>query len=98
MTAVPEPRRQLALNLRRAMAEKGVSVTEVAARADIYRTHLSLILRGERTVQLDTLVKLAGALEISPRDLLAGIEWVPDGKGGGEFRGRGRNAADRDDI
>jgi transcriptional regulator with XRE-family HTH domain len=85
-SAVPEPMRQLASNLERAIAEKGLSVAAVADRAEIHSGHLCLILRGKRMVQLDTLVKLAGALEVSPGDLLAGVTWVSDGRGGGEFR------------
>ena len=84
--AVPGPTQQLASNLKRAIAEKGLAIAEVADRAEINSGHLCLILRGKRTVQLDTLVKLAGALDVAPGDLLAGVSWVSDGRGGGEFR------------
>jgi transcriptional regulator with XRE-family HTH domain len=84
--AVPEPMRQFVANLERLSAERGLSQPELAARAEIHRSHLTLILAGERMVQLDTLVKLAGALDVSPADLLVGVEWVSDGEGGGEFR------------
>jgi transcriptional regulator with XRE-family HTH domain len=56
-----------------------------AGAVDIHRSHLSLILSGDRVVQLDTLVKLAGALGVEPAELLSGVRWVSDGKGGGEF-------------
>ena len=85
-SAVPEPMSQLVSNLKRVIAERGLSLAEVANRAEINSGHLCLILRGRRMVQLDTLVKLAGALEVSPGDLLAGVTWVSDGRGGGEFR------------
>lgn len=84
--AVPEPMRQFVANLERLGAERGLGPAELAARAEIHRSHLTLIMAGERMVQLDTLVKLAGALDVSPADLLAGVEWVSDGEGGGEFR------------
>jgi transcriptional regulator with XRE-family HTH domain len=87
--AVPEPMRQFVANLERLIAERGLSAAELAARAEIHRSHLTLILAGERMVQLDTLVKLAGALGASPADLLDGVNWVSDGHGGGEFRRRG---------
>jgi len=87
--AVPEPTRQFASNVHRAMAEQGLAVNEVADRAELSLNHLNLILRGERTVQLDTLVKLAGALGVPPEQLLEGVEWVSDGRGGGEFRAKG---------
>lgn len=84
--AVPEPTRQFASNVQRTMAEKGLTAAEVADLAELSLNHLNLILRGMRTVQLDTLVKLAGALAVPPERLLEGIEWVSDGRGGGEFR------------
>jgi transcriptional regulator with XRE-family HTH domain len=78
--------RQFVATLERLMEARAMTPAEVAARADIHRSHLSLILAGERMVQLDTLVKLAGALSVSPAELLAGVRWVSDGRGGGEFR------------
>ncbi len=87
--AAPEPMRQLVANLERLCAERDLTLAELAARAEIHRSHLTLILAGERMVQLDTLVKLAGALDVSPAELLTGIEWVSDGEGGGEFRPAG---------
>lgn len=90
--AVPEPMRQFVSNLDRLISERGLTPAELAARAEIHRSHLTLILAGERMVQLDTLVKLAGALDVSAADLLAGVEWVSDGEGGGEFRPRGGSA------
>jgi transcriptional regulator with XRE-family HTH domain len=87
--AVPEPTRQFASNVQRAMAEKELTISAVADRAELSLNHLNLILRGRRTVQLDTLVKLAGALDVPPEQLLEGVEWVSDGQGGGEFRTKG---------
>lgn len=86
--AVPEPTRQFASNVQRTMTEKGLTAAEVADLAELSLNHLNLILRGRRMVQLDTLVKLAGALAVPPERLLEGIEWVSDGRGGGEFRPR----------
>jgi len=80
MTAAPEPMRQFVANLNRLIAERGLTAAELAARADIHRSHLTLILGGERMVQLDTLVKLAGALGVSPAELLADVSWVSDGR------------------
>ncbi len=87
--AVPEPTRQLASNLKLAIAEKELTAPEVAKRAELSLNHLNLILRGRRMVQLDTLVKLAGALDVPPEQLLEGVGWVSDGRGGGEFRTKG---------
>ena len=81
----PQPSRQLVANLSRLMDEREMTPHEVAAAADLHRSHLSLILSGARVVQLDTLVKLAGALDVEPAELLTGVRWVSDGRGGGEF-------------
>jgi transcriptional regulator with XRE-family HTH domain len=85
----PEPMRQLAANLRRQMRGRGLLPGDLASRAEIDLAQLAPILRGERSVRLDTLLKLAGALDIPPEELLAGIRWLPDGDGGGEFRSSG---------
>jgi transcriptional regulator with XRE-family HTH domain len=76
------------------MAEKELTVSEVADRAELSLNHLNLILRGRRTVQLDTLIKLSGALDVPPERLLEGVEWVSDGRGGGEFRTKGPGSRD----
>ena len=78
--------RQLAANLRRLMRARDLLPADLAGRAEIEPAALALILRGERMIRLDTLLKLAGALGLQPADLLAGIRWLPDGEGGGEFR------------
>lgn len=84
--ASAEPSLQFVANLARWIAEREMTPREVAARADIDSAHLRLILSGKRVVQLDTMVKLAGALGVAPAELLVGVRWVPDGEGGGEFR------------
>jgi transcriptional regulator with XRE-family HTH domain len=71
----------VAENAARLKRERGISLSEIARRAEVHRTHVSLILRGRRMVQIDTVVKLAGALEAEPADLLAGIAWMPGDKG-----------------
>jgi transcriptional regulator with XRE-family HTH domain len=79
--ADPKPiRQQLAANLRQAMAAAGLLPGDVAARAEVHLTQLNQVLRGECTVRLDTLVKLAGAVGVGPEELLVGIRW-----NGGEY-------------
>jgi transcriptional regulator with XRE-family HTH domain len=82
----PDPMRQLAANLRRLMGDRGLLPADLAHRAEVAVADLAPILRGERAIRLDTLLKLAGALRAPPEELLEGIRWVPDGEGGGEFR------------
>jgi transcriptional regulator with XRE-family HTH domain len=68
---------RFALNLARCKRERGMSLTEIAERAEIHRTHLGLLLRGKRLVRIDTVVKLAAALDIPPGALLEGVLWRP---------------------
>jgi len=55
-----------------------LSKTATAERAGLHRTEVSLIERGERVPRLDTIVKLAGALEMEPCALLVGMAWKLD--------------------
>lgn len=48
---------------------KGWSQEALAAAAGVHRTHVSLIENAKREVQLDTVEKLADALEVAARDL-----------------------------
>ncbi len=36
-----------------------------------------MLERGERLARADTIVKLAGALEVDPAELFEGIKWTP---------------------
>jgi len=64
-------------NLRRCRKRAGLSQEAVGLRAGLHRTEVGLLERGERTPRIDTAVKLAGALDVDPGDLLAGIAWQP---------------------
>jgi transcriptional regulator with XRE-family HTH domain len=55
----------------------GLSQEALASRAEIHRTQIGELLRGKQLPRLDTLIKLAGALNVSPCDLLEGINWEP---------------------
>ena len=65
-----EIRELFAQNLRRHRRAKGLSQEELAYRADIDRTYVSLLERRVYSVSIDTLAKLANALEIEPDALL----------------------------
>ena len=60
-------------------ARKRASLTqeEIAFRAALHRTEIGLLERAARVPRIDTLVKLAAALDIRPEDLLDGIVWKP---------------------
>lgn len=64
-------------NLRRLRARVALSQEELARLSSLHRTEIGLLENGARAPRLDTLVKLASSLEVSPDDLLDGIEWVP---------------------
>jgi len=64
-------------NLRRCRRLSGLSQEELSLLASIHRTEVSLLERGERVPRVDTLVKLSASLEVTPNDLLDGIEWLP---------------------
>jgi transcriptional regulator with XRE-family HTH domain len=54
--------------------EKGISQEVMSGLADIGRTHLSAIERGERKPTLETLYRLASALDIKMSDIVIEIE------------------------
>jgi transcriptional regulator with XRE-family HTH domain len=72
-------------NLARERRRVGLSQEELGVRASLHRTAVGQLERGERTARLDSFVKLAGSLEISPCDLLDGIGWEPGGTRLGVF-------------
>jgi transcriptional regulator with XRE-family HTH domain len=76
---------RFARNLRRLREAHGLNQEELAVRADIHRTQISLIEGGRRMPRLDTLVKLAGALGVTANDLLDGIAWEPTEQRRGSF-------------
>jgi transcriptional regulator with XRE-family HTH domain len=62
-------------NLTRIRKRANLSQEEVGFAADLHRTEVGMLERGIRLPRLDTIAKLAGALEIDPGDLFAGITW-----------------------
>lgn len=64
-------------NLARERRLAGLSQDELSVRASIHRTEVSQLERGLRVARIDTLVKLAASLEVSPAELLVGINWKP---------------------
>jgi transcriptional regulator with XRE-family HTH domain len=65
-----------AANFRRVRKQVGISQEALAFRAGLHRTEIGLLERGERVPKIDTLIKLAAALEVKPGVLLEGIKWT----------------------
>ena len=59
--------------LREVRDSKGLSQEALADAAGLHRTHVSLIERGHRSVRLETLERLAIALNVQPSELLPSI-------------------------
>ena len=81
-------------NLTRCRRQVGLSQEELGFRASLHRTEIGMLERGIRLPRIDTLVKLAGALEVSAGDLLDGLDWTPGGPRVGQFRVRDDCAAE----
>jgi transcriptional regulator with XRE-family HTH domain len=68
-------RRRFGENLIHLRNRGNLSQEQTAVRAGLHKTELSLLERGLRLPRLDTIVKLAGAIEAEPCDLLTGMVW-----------------------
>lgn len=73
-------------NLRNARARVGISQEELAFRAGIHRTQISLMESGSRLPRLETLLKLEGALELQHGALMEGMTYQPNVWAQGGFR------------
>lgn len=79
--------RQFGENLVRLRKVAGLSQEQLAFAADLHRTEIGMLERGARMARIDTLAKLAGALGVTPNDLMAGIVWTPGSARLGRFAG-----------
>lgn len=73
-------------NLARRRKLAGISQEELGFRASLHRTEIGQLERGVRLARIDTVVKLAGSLGVTPSDLLDGLAWEPGGTRLGSFR------------
>jgi ribosome-binding protein aMBF1 (putative translation factor) len=72
---------QFGRSLLRFRRKAGMSQEELAAKAGLHRTEIGKVEQGTRTARVDTLVRLAGALSVSPSALLEGVQWSPSDDG-----------------
>jgi transcriptional regulator with XRE-family HTH domain len=64
-----------AVELRR---RAGLSQADTGLRAGLHRTEIGRLERRRRTPRLDTLLRIAGAVEAEPWELLEGLAWDLD--------------------
>ena len=66
-------RRLFGARVRSIRLRLGFSQEELADRAHLDRTYISSLERGHRNVGLENICRIAGALNVDPAELLAGL-------------------------
>jgi transcriptional regulator with XRE-family HTH domain len=64
-------------NVLRIRQARKLTQESLAERAQIHRTQITLVETGRRQPGIETVVRLAGALEVSTETLFEGIRWDP---------------------
>jgi transcriptional regulator with XRE-family HTH domain len=67
-------------------AKAGITQEELGHLSSIHRTEIGLLENGQRQPRLDTIIKIAGALNVDPCELIKGLRWTPPSTKPGEFR------------
>ena len=70
----PNPKQLFGEQLRAARLAIGISQEELGHRAGLDRTYISSCERGKRNISLEAIVRLSKALNLSPSQLLNGLE------------------------
>jgi transcriptional regulator with XRE-family HTH domain len=65
---------EVGARVRKRRSRLGLSQEQLAFRAGLHPTYISGIERGERNVSLINLVRVAGALEVDPGQLVRGLK------------------------
>ncbi len=82
-------------NLYRCRRRAAMSQEELGRLASLHRTEIGMLEAGTRLARVDTLMKLAGSLSVSPLELLDGIHWTPASSADGNFTISDRSLAAR---
>jgi transcriptional regulator with XRE-family HTH domain len=72
-----ELRERFGLNLRECRRRAGIGQRELAFRSEVSQPSVSAFELGISLPRTDTVIRLAGALGVTPGDLVAGIRWMP---------------------
>lgn len=64
----------LGLRVREERLKKGLSQEILAERADVHRTYIGMVERGEKNVTLQNMTKIAAALGLTVSDLTKDLE------------------------
>jgi transcriptional regulator with XRE-family HTH domain len=67
---LPDIQERFGRNLRKLREKKGLSQEKLAELADLHRTYVSGVERGERNISLVNIERLAKALAVPLRDLM----------------------------
>lgn len=70
MVKVSAVSKKVGHNVRRIREKKGITQEDLALEAGLNRAYIGYIERGERNPSTDTIVKIAKALKVSPKDLI----------------------------
>lgn len=65
-----DQRRAFGDRVREARSKVGLSQEGLAHKAELHRTYIGSVERGERNISLDNIYRLADALGVSARDLV----------------------------
>lgn len=70
-------RARLGVNVRACRRRLGISQHELGFRAEVHPNAISPLELGQKLPQIETFIRLVGALEARPNELVAGILWTP---------------------
>jgi transcriptional regulator with XRE-family HTH domain len=77
LSSPPTPQERFALNLWRTRRRADLSQEDLANLIGVRRSAISPLERGLRLPRIDTILKLAAAMKVSPCLLLEGMQWRP---------------------
>lgn len=73
MAAIPKHRRVLGEAIRSHRKSAGLTQEKLAEHADLHPNYIGEVERGEKTISIDTLFRIANSLKVKLRDLIKEI-------------------------